>query len=367
MIELIVDGTPYTDFTDATVNVSIETLCNDFSFTASAVNGFPPFRLGQPVVAIVDGVTKCSGHIDEINGSESEGSHTVTYSGRDNTGDFIDSTINIIDDIRPNKGFTLIQLVSIVVDHLGLDIGIIDFYNPPPFNGAEDFIKPEVGQNAFDLVMQYARKRQALLTSDGGGRIVITQSQPTNSGAALQRVAGGDDNNILSQDWSFESSQEFNKYIHRGQLDPTALNNAGESDSETVEDQSGEVINSGSRVGRQRVVVETESYSSQQLSDRALWSAQIAKSKAVRFNCSVKGHQMPQGGVWLENTLAQINSSVADITRMMLINSISFSYAEGQATTTSLEFVEANVYTTNSLLLSQKPTGDQGDAFAGLE
>jgi len=366
MIELVVNGTPFTDFTSASVTVSLETLSNDFSFTATAVDAFPPFRQGDNVAVIVDGATKLTGFIDEVTGSDQEGSHVVTYSGRDKTGDFVDSQIDQINDIKASESLTLKKIIEIVIDHLGSNLIVIDALFPEPFNTAEDIIAPEVGQGAFDFVMQYARKRQALLTSTRDGLILITQSEPTESGAALQRLKGSDSNNIISQSWIVNGSEKFNKYTHRGQLDPRALNFAGDTDIAAVEDQGGGVTDSDVRVGRQRVVVESESYSSAQLKDRAQWASQGAKARATRFNCAAKDHQKPNGGVWDVNTLVQINSDVADINRKMLISTLTFSQGEGQPTVTSLEFVERNVYTIDQKILSQRPVGDQNDIFKGL-
>ena len=329
MIELTVNGTPYTDFVSASATVALDTLANDFTFMASAVDVFPPFVVGDKVVILIDGVKRLTGFIDEANGSDQEGSHTVTYTGRDKTGDFIDSQIDRINDIRADESLTLKKIIEIVIAHLGLDLKVIDELEPAPFNKAEDILSPEVGQGALEFVAQYARKRQALLTSNADGNIVITQSAPTESGAALQRLQGSDSNNIISQSWKVNGSERFAKYIHRGQLDPRALSFGGDTDIATVEDQGAEVADTDIRGGRQRVVVESESYSSAQLQDRAKWSKQVAKAHATTFSCVTNGHSKPEGGDWDQNTLVQINSDVADISRKMLINMLTFSEGEG--------------------------------------
>ena len=364
MIQIIgADGIPYTDFVSARCTISVESLSNDFEFTASAVNGFPPFKDGDPITVLVDGVKRLTGNIAPLSGSESEGSHVVIYTGRDRTADFFDSQIAAINDIRADGQLTLKIIIEKVLSHIGLDIKVIDNLNPKPFNEAEDVGRPKQGEGCFEFVMKWARKRQALLSSDGDGNIVITQSSPENSGAALQSVKGADDNNVLEQSWTNDSSKKFSKYIYGGQLDLGALNLGGESDSATVTDQSAEVTDSDVRQGRQKVVIEAQSYSTEQLKLRAKWGKQIAKARANRYTCVVKGHQKPAGGDWKENELAQINSTAADITRMMLINTISFTEGEKQPTVTTLEFVEKNVYTVDEKLLSQKPTGKQNDAF----
>lgn len=365
MIELIVNGTPYTDFITADVTVSLDSLANNFSFSASSVSNFPPIKKGYKVVAIVEGQAMLTGFISEINGQDQEGNHVIIYTGRDRTGDFIDSSINVIDDIRAGNSLTLKQIIESVISHLDSDLAVIDLAEPAVFNEAEDIITPEVGENSFDFVMKYAKKRQVLLSSNADGDIVITNSSPIDSGAVLQSLRGQGSNNILTQSWVIDDRELFNKYISRGQLDPTALNFAGSSSSETVEDQSGIVTDSDIRKGRQRVMVETESYSSQQLQNRALWSSQLSKSKSIRYSCASKDHRNSNGDLWAVNTLAQINSDVADINRKLLLNSVTFSQGEGQPTVSSLNFVDQNIYTIQAAILAQKPVGDFNTAFGG--
>ncbi len=363
MIELEVNGTPYTKFVSASVTLAVDTMANDFTFVASSVKDFPPFKDGDPVKCIIDGVQVLDGYIDGIDGTEAEGSHLVTYSGRDRTMDFIDSDIEVINDIRATGNLTLKRLIEIVIEHLKQDLKVIDEFNPPPFNAAEDIAAPKVGQKALEFVSFYAMKRQALLSSDKDGNILITQSSPTSSGETLKSDGSGNDN-IISQSWSKKSRELFSKYINKGQLDPLALNLTPSPDIAGVQAQSGEVIQSGVRVGRQRVTVEKKGYSSAQLADRSKWSRQLAKSRATKFNCVVFGHSKPKGGIWRENEVSLIISLAADITSEMLSNSVTFSEPEGSPAVTTLEFVEKDVYTIDSKIQSQKIAGSQLDAFS---
>lgn len=366
MIEIVVEGTPYTGFIDVSVNVRLDAMANDFSFTASAVTGFPPLKYGDEVQVLVDGVIVLTGHVDEVNGAEQEGTHTVTYSGRDKTADFVDSQVNAISDLKPSESLTLKSVIETVLSHLALSLDVVDNVAPAAFNLAEDIIAPSVGENAFDFVRKWAQKRQVLLSSNGLGNIAILQSSPLDSGAVLQRVDGGKGNNILAQAWSIGGNNLFRKYVSRGQLSPSALNFSGGSTSSDVEDQGGEYEDTAGRPGRQKVQVESESYSSEQLLNRAKWSSQLAKAKATRFSCTTLGHQMPQGGVWDVNTLVLVNSSVADINRKMLLNGVNFVEGEGRPTVSNLEFVERDVYTISDKILSQRPTGSLNDAFKAL-
>lgn len=363
MIELTKNGVPYTDWLSASVTVSLRTLANDFSFTASAVNGFPAPKKGDEITVRVDGELRLTGTIDEISGTENDTSHTITYSGRDITGDLIDSDIDVIDDIRPSSSLTIKKLIQIIIDHLGLSVNVLDDLRPAPFNKAEDIIAPEPGRNAFDFIMSYARKRQAMVTSTGRGDILITQSQPDDSGVTLQRLQGSDSNNILRHSWQLSDSVRFNKYVRRGQLDPRALNFAGDTSASTVENQSGSAIDADIRRGRQQVKIESESYSASQLKDRATWARQLADAEGIRYSCVVRGHSNPFGEPWEVNTLVQINADTADISRKMLLDTMTFSEGNGQPTITTLEFVEQNVYTIDEAVTAQKPAGSLNDEF----
>lgn len=366
MIKIQVNGKPFTDFVTVKATVDLKTMANDFSFTASAVSDFPPLKKGDTAVVTVDDTKILTGFIDEIDGTDQEGTHTITYAGRDKTGDLIDSEINVIDDIKASESLTLKKIIEIVISHLGLKLEVVDLLNADPFNAAEDIIAPRVGMKALEFIAGYAFKRQALLSSNGDGNVLITQSSPQDSGAVLQRLTGANDNNILSQNWSLNGSAQYNKYVHRGQLAPQATNLAASFDIKKIENQSGEAVDETIRLGRQKVIVETNSYSSAQLKNRALWAKQLAAAKANTFSCVTNGHQKPLGGVWAVNTLVQINSDVADITRKMLLETITFSEGEGQPTTSSLGFVEKNVYTINEKILAQRPIGKSQDAYKSL-
>ena len=71
-IELIVNGDPYTQWVSASVIKTHTSLANEFSFTCSAVDGFPPFKLGDRVQATVAGVKALSGYIERVEGSDDD-------------------------------------------------------------------------------------------------------------------------------------------------------------------------------------------------------------------------------------------------------------------------------------------------------
>ena len=115
MIEFEVNGTPYKDFISASCKLSMKSVANEFTFTASAVNGFPPFKKGDEIQCIVDGESKLTGFVEKIKGNETDSNHTITYSGRDKTGDFIDSQLSKLDDIKASPSLTLKRIIELIL------------------------------------------------------------------------------------------------------------------------------------------------------------------------------------------------------------------------------------------------------------
>ena len=175
-INLEVNGVEYTNFTMATVTLSLDALANEFSFQAVLPAGEQlPLRGGDKCSVLVDGELVLTGFIENITGRYTATDHTIFVTGRDRTADLIDSSIDVIDDIRAPA--TLKEIIEKVVQHIGSDLKVLDDAEPEKFNKSEDIVIPQPGDNAFDFVEGYAQKRQVLLTSNADGDIVITNSK----------------------------------------------------------------------------------------------------------------------------------------------------------------------------------------------
>jgi prophage tail gpP-like protein len=358
-INLEVAGVEYTNFTRASATLALDTLANDFSFEAVMPSGeVLPFKGGEECTVIVDGEQVLSGYIEEIEGSYSSDSHIITVSGRDKTCDLIDSSIDVLNDIR--SPITLKQLIAQVVENVGMSIAIVDDASPEPFNKAEDVVVPQPGDNAFEFIEEYAQKRQVLLTSNSDGDIVITNSSTAFGGGRLQNSVGAMNNNILSASWVYSTVDLFSKYIQKAQLDPVALDFGGATSDDGVVSQLGEETDADIRTGRQLVTVSDKGFSQAQLSTRAQWSKKIRRVRSTVYSCTSQGFKNSSGVVWAVNTLASIFDEFANIDRSLLLNSVTFTTDENGDIST-LGFVEANAYEIQ--LAEPKPVGTNQDAF----
>ena len=343
-IELQVEGKRYTQFSSAVVGLRLDALSNTFDFQATSQDGNPlPFVGGESCKVIVDGEPVLSGFIEIVEVDYASDFHNISISGRDKTGDLLDSTLDSISDI--NAPITMKQLVERIISELGLDIEVIDNANPEPFNQAEDIASPEPGQNAFSFLEQYSRKRQVLLSSNGDGNIVITKSSGEFVNSPLRHKIGSDENNIISGSVSYDTTGRYNLYKFTSALNPIALNFAGVVPISDVVDQKGQINDSGVRAGRQLILISEEAFSDSQNESRARWEANIRKSRGRVYSVVVDGFRGLAGSLWGTNTVVSVVDEFSGIDANMLINSVTFADNLDSGGTTTIGLVDRNAYT----------------------
>ena len=342
MITLEVNGVDYDNFVSATVSIRLDALTNTFSFEAVAPKNEPlPFKGGNPCKINVDGELALTGFIEVVSVRYDHESHVVTVSGRDKTGDLLDSTLDALDDIY-GENLTLKLLIERVIKSLNLDIKVIDQANPNPFDGAHDISAPEPGDNAFSFIEAHARKRQVLLTSNQNGDIVIAKNSETLGLGSVQHIIGAEDNNVISADFTYDTTGRFNLYKLASSLNPIALNFAGDTSTAAIVNQSGVVTDNDIRKGRQLILVSETSLASSSCEDRAKWEADIRKSRGLIYSAVVDGFRSGDN-LWEINRLYQIVDDFVGKEEIMLCNSIDFNWGLDGATT-ALGFVGKNAY-----------------------
>ena len=86
MIDVLIDGVRYGDFTRVTFTDSAENLCNQFSISCTAKDGFKfPIRRGLPCEIHIDGNKIFTGAVEKIKGSYSFDAYSISFDGRDKT------------------------------------------------------------------------------------------------------------------------------------------------------------------------------------------------------------------------------------------------------------------------------------------
>ena len=391
MIELVANGVPYSNFTSGFVSIRIDALSNTFSFSTTSEEGKPlPFKGGEPVEVLVEGIKVLTGHIEVVSVDYSDSSHTITVSGRDKTGDLLDSTIdnfsneeiNIVTDsfgrpVNPQiPGASILrkfsdvrapidldQVIQLVLNKINLDILVVkSVFAIAPFNKAEDIFSIKPGQNAFSFIEKLAKKRNVLLTSDNDGNIVIGKPTGRFVEATVQNIIGSDTNNIKSGSVSYDTTGRFNFYSSFSSQNPVALNFAGLPDLARLVNQSGGAFDDEIRISRQLVFAADAAYSSEQNKERADWEANIRRTRGRIYSAEVIDYKNQAGELWDINTIINVRDDFAGINDQMLVNQVDYKIGNSGGSITTLGLVDKDAYT----LAIEKPKAQPTSQGLGL-
>ena len=408
MITLEAKGIPYSNFISANVFTSVQTLSSTFDFlaTMSKANDFP-IKLQDSIRVLIDGKAVLTGIVEVLepfysvdsSGSAEEG---IKVQGRSITSDVVMSSL--VGPLVMAPGFGSISLKSVVEKILGINglpIKVIDISGSDPFSEGEllsqsglsslqsglssfsagDKIVAKVGENLFDVINKYCEKRQALATTDGDGNIVLTRggsgslkakltSRRNTFTGGLQGVistAAGQpntrENNILSARARYSDEDRFNRYIVRTQQNLSAMNEVlAKINNESVVDQSGEAFDRGIRTSRATVLPSDSSNSNQTAKQRAIWEANIKRSRGFNFSCSVQGFVAEQdtGRIWAPNNLVQVQDDFSDINSTLLIKDVRYIFSLNNGSITEMNLSYNDSFTLNA---QQGPVSQRTNKF----
>lgn len=362
-MQLEVKGVRYDNFTTASCEIRLDALSNTFSFEAVAADGNPlPFKGGDSCRIIVNGTAVLTGSIEVINVSYSASDHTISIQGRDKTADLLDSTLGSISDLR--APITLKEIIEKIIKDIGSDLEVVEEVTTEPFESTQDIASPEPGDNAFEFLEKYSRKRQVLLTSNGDGDVVITSGSAETAEGAVQHILGAEDNNIIAANFSSDTTGRYNVYKFSSQLNPFALNNAGDTSIESVVNQNGSTSDPEIRIGRQLVLIAENPYSNDQNEARSKWEANIRKARGLKYSATVTGYNVdpknPNSDLWQINRIYLIIDDFVGKQEPMLLNSVTFTLDVQGGEQTSLAFVNKEAY---SLGLEKPVTSQTAGLF----
>lgn len=344
MITIEVNGVEYSNFIDVEVGMSLCAMVRDFSMTVTNPANTPmPFRGGESVKIHVEGELVLNGWIFEVSPQYSKSSHDIILTGRSKAADLVDSSLQTM---TIAAGSTLTQVIEKVIQQLGLDIKVVNQVGGlKPFTQPEDIIGAEPGDNAFEFIDKLARKRQVLLTSDANGNIVIVRNGTTVNPSTLINRIGGKDGNIINSSISYNMNDRFNKYVVMSQLNSAASIFGGDFDFSGSVNQKGEQLDSSIRKGRQMVEQSEKAYSNGDAKSRAIWNANIAKTRSRNYTVILQGFSLGGGAIWQPNFLQKVVDEQAGINDTLLIDSVRFRQDKRSGSFTQLALVDKDAYT----------------------
>lgn len=341
-LKVRLNGQDYTDFIGAAVARSMETAATAFTFTSTAnPDNLFPIKNGDKVEILADGETVCIGFVEDISVSYDAASHTITIKGRSLLADLVDSTVGEIKEFEGQVNFE--DIIRTVLDSLTLiDIKIINKAGKIENFSASDITSAETGQNAFDFLELYARKRQVLITTNGSGNLVIARAGQITSLARLKHMVGANDNNVLSATLRDNKADLFNRYTANSQLNPVNLKPG--SNAKHITDQASSRFDTFIRKSRVFEFNAEESSDAFTLHDRAGWEANIRRARAKTYTAKVQGHSAG-GVVWEPNRLHRVDDDFTETHAKLLLKSVTYNYDLSGGSSTMLGFTNKFAYT----------------------
>jgi prophage tail gpP-like protein len=344
-IALRIGGTVYDQWTTAEVTRDLKDFSGSFNFTLRDVKlSLQTFEFatggvitdvkpGPECEVLIAGEVVLKGNIENVDRAISEGSAYVSISGRDKTGDLVDSAA-LTDGPPEFHNVKLEEAVKRVAQPFGIGVrNEIDTGEPFTRYGLD------LAETAFSAIEKGARSRHALILSDGVGNIVITQTGKTRAPEDI-RLPG----NVIGSRGSYSHANRHSKTYVRGQgekagktrsgsaaldktAEPLAPGDRQPSSGATEIERKGTAATGTSideEITRYRPIVHLARSKADATAaqDEADWRMRTARGESEEVTETVQGFAA-NGRLWRVNEVAYVSDAFQDIERDMLIVRVS--------------------------------------------
>lgn len=344
-VQLKIGGTRYGGWQEIRIQRSIEQIAGQFELRVterwSGQDTARPIRPGAACKVLVDDVPVITGHVDDVNISYDNASHTVEVSGRDATGDLVDCSTPIGGGLI---GQTLLSAAQRLCKPFGIAVT-----TDVEAGGVFSVLLPNPGDSVFTTLDAGARVRAVLLVADGNGNLLITRA--SNERIAAMLLLG---ENVLSASASFSHRGRFKDYTVTGQqaAQDMALFN------ETAFQLYGTAADSFIDRYRPLIVISGDLAGSGDATRRAEWERNVrfGRSQALRY--TVQGWHYEPGKLWPINRLVAVRDEFLGIDADRLITGVAY-LLDGDGWRTELTLMPRAAF---ELI----PLPEQGDNFDAL-
>lgn len=347
-----IDGVVFDEFTSGEVTRDLEEFAGSFSFTlrdgdrsistfdyASVPRAFR-LRPGPAVKIKIHDQVALVGWIENVDPDIDEEHAEVTISGRDKAGNLVDSAA-LTDGPSEFHNVKIEDAAKKIIEPFDLKIrNEID--TGAPFSR----YTLDLAETAFAAIEKGARKRNALILSDGVGGLVITRTGADKAPAGLNLPG-----NVKRSSASFSHENRHSETMVRGQGEkaggadrgrPAAIDKTAEplkpedrkagDGSATERERKGTAATGRSRdpeITRHRPIVHLArtKADAKAAQDEADWRSRTARVDAESVTHTVRGYGI-DGALWKVNQIVPVSDAYQGINRDMLISSVTYSFED---------------------------------------
>jgi len=315
-ITLLVGGRKYSGWESARVTRSMESISGSFALAVSerwaGQDQSWPIREGDEVTVQVNGVPLVTGHLDDRDPEFDANSGSISITGRDKTGDLVDSSVLL--DHWSFKNFSPLDLAKQICRPFGISVRLQDGLILPATSLSKK-LDIDPGDKAATALEHVCRAAAVLPMSDGVGGLVLVRSSTARCKTEL--VQG---KNILSGKARFSHANRFHRYLvlgqHKGNDDFSG------EDSAAVK---GEATDPNVRSSRVLVIRPEGNLTRAQAQKRAEWEAAHRAARGDAVSVKVQGWTHSTGALWPINEVTRVRSARLGINGDMLISQATYS------------------------------------------
>lgn len=320
-IFLEVNGNRYFGFTEISIERSMEDFANKFSFRTTVIDSSTgvvqnDIKVQDSAKIYVDDTQIINGFVEVLDIDYSSNSHSISYEGRDITGDLVDSSI--IKKQYQQRNFKRLA-EKVLADNNITNIKVINKVSNIDDFKQNETIEIETNDTIISFLDSYAKKLQVLLMTNSDGNIEIVRESDSINAFILVSYPNYDSNNILSASISTNSHERFYEVKCMSQA---ANWNFGEN---SVRQESFAYDNS-IRASRKKIIVQGKFAATEELDRLSRWTRNINIAKSATYTCTVQGFYADEKNkiLWHPNTLVQIEDSTCQVSGVFLIKTVVF-------------------------------------------
>lgn len=367
MIQLEVNGTSFEGFTRINAERAYMSVPASFSFVATTspenLTGFP-IAEGDACRVLIDGQPFITGYVDQIEVNHDDNTHDIAVQGRSLVADLVDSTMN--GDYEISGPISLKTALENIISLAGISgISVID-----ETGGVEDFedgesLSGKIGSPVWEFMVTLAIKKQALLTEDGQGNVIMTRGSGERIPDQLIKIPNGLENNIKNSSCRRATRERFSSYTVLSQDDSASLANLSLDDlsGASTTDKSGTANDDSIRSSRFQCVMAEKASTPEECSQRAVWQSNYNRVRAFSYGCTLQGFTNDIGVPFEPGMMPHIRDDYMQIDSDLIIDTVSISYDENGGSNSTIKFLLPDAFT---LTASEPQFIESGNDLEGI-
>lgn len=367
MIILDVNGQAFDGFKRINAERSYMSVPASFSFVAITdpddVLAFP-IREGDSCRILVDDQPFITGYIDQIEVRHDDNTHEIAVQGRSTLSDLVDSTMNGEYEITgPIPLKTALENIISLAGVSGVSV-IDETGGVPDFEDGEN-LSGKIGSPVWEFMVTLAIKKQALLTEDGQGNVIMTRGAGERISDHLIKEPNGLENNIKNSSCRRATRQRFNTYTVLSQDDSASLANLSfdNLDEVATSDKQGTASDSAIRSSRIQCVMAEKASTPEECSQRAIWQSNYNRVRAFSYGCTLQGFTNDSGAPFEPGMMPHVSDDYMQVDSDLIIDSVSISYDETTGSNSAIKFLLPDAFT---LTATEPQFEESGNDLEGI-